>query len=98
MDEFGRTPEMNQGTGRDHWGHIFSVLMGCGSMKIGQAVGRSSPHEECAMDRPISAQDVAATVYHHLGIDVRAVTFPDGLGRPIHLIEAGQPVRELIGS
>jgi hypothetical protein len=98
MGEFGRTPKMNRDAGRDHWGHTFSVLMGCGSMNMGQAIGRSSPRGEYVVDRPISPQDVAATVYHHLGIDARAVTFPDGLGRPVYLIENGQPVRELVGS
>jgi uncharacterized protein (DUF1501 family) len=97
MSEFGRTPKMNRDADRDHWGHTFSVLMGCGSMKMGQAIGRSSPRGEFVVDRPISPQDVAATVYHHLGIDARAVTFPDSLGRPVHLIENGQPVRELVG-
>ena len=42
MGEFGRTPRMNKDAGRDHWGNTFSVLMGCGSMKMGQVIGRSS--------------------------------------------------------
>ena len=42
MGEFGRTPRMNKDAGRDHWGHTFSVLMGCGSMRMGQVIGRSS--------------------------------------------------------
>src|SRR6185295_7265235 len=67
MGEFGRTPRMNSSGGRDHWGHAFSVLMGCGSMKMGQTIGRSSERGEYVTDRPISPQDVASTVYHHLG-------------------------------
>ena len=42
MGEFGRTPRMNKDAGRDHWGNTFSVLMGCGSMRMGQVIGRSS--------------------------------------------------------
>jgi len=96
MGEFGRTPRMNANAGRDHWGQTFSVLMGCGSMKMGQVIGKSSPRGEYVVDRPISPQDVAATVYHHLGIEARSVIFTDGLGRPAPLIETGQPIRELL--
>jgi hypothetical protein len=96
MGEFGRTPRMNKDAGRDHWGHTFSVLMGCGSMRMGQVIGRSSARGEHVVDRPISPQDVAATIYHHLGIDARAVTFDDRAGRPTYLIERGEPIRELV--
>ena len=97
MGEFGRTPRMNKDAGRDHWGNTFSVLFGCGSMKMGQVIGRSTAKGEHVADRPISPQDVAATVYHHLGIDARAVTFEDRTGRPTYLIEKGEPIRELLG-
>ena len=97
MGEFGRTPRMNKDAGRDHWGNAFSVLMGCGSMKMGQVIGRSSAKGEHVVDRPISPEDVAATIYHHLGIDGRSVTFEDRAGRPTYLIERGAPIRELVG-
>jgi hypothetical protein len=97
MGEFGRTPRMNKEGGRDHWGKTFSVLMGCGSMRMGQVIGRSSARGEYVVDRPISPQDVAATIYHHLGIDARSITFTDGSGRPTYLIDNGEPIRELIG-
>ena len=97
MGEFGRTPRMNKDAGRDHWGKTFSVLMGCGSMRMGQVIGRSSSRGESVLDRPISPQDVAATVYHHLGIDGRSIAFEDRTGRPTYLIEKGEPIRELVG-
>jgi hypothetical protein len=97
MGEFGRTPRMNKDAGRDHWGNAFSVLMGCGSMRMGQVIGRSSAKGEHVVDRPISPQDVAATVYHHLGIDSRSITFEDRAGRPTYLIDKGEPIRELVG-
>jgi uncharacterized protein (DUF1501 family) len=97
MGEFGRTPRMNSAGGRDHWGHTFSALVGCGSMKMGQVIGKSNPRGEQVVDRPISPQDVAATVYHHLGIDARNVSFPDAQKRPIYLVESGAPIRELVG-
>ena len=67
-------------------------------MKMGQVIGRSSPRGEYVADRPISPQDVAATVYHHLGIDSRKVLFADAQDRPVPLIETGEPIRELIRS
>jgi hypothetical protein len=97
MGEFGRTPRMNANAGRDHWGNTFSVLMGCGSMKMGQVIGSSSARGEHVVDRPLDPQDVAATVYHHLGIDASAVSFHDHLDRPLALIERGTPIRELVG-
>jgi uncharacterized protein (DUF1501 family) len=97
MGEFGRTPRMNRNAGRDHWGNTFSVLMGCGSMKMGQVIGRSSARGEEVVERPLTPQDVAATVYHHLGINGRSVTFRDLLDRPMPLLDSGEPIRELVG-
>ena len=97
MGEFGRTPRMNKDAGRDHWGQTFSVLLGCGSIRMGQVIGRSSARGEHVVDRPISPQDVAATVYHHLGIDGRSIAFEDRTGRPTYLIENGEPIPELVG-
>jgi uncharacterized protein (DUF1501 family) len=97
MGEFGRTPRMNKAAGRDHWGNTFSVLMGCGSMKMGQVIGRSTRRGEEVAERPISPQDVAATIYHHLGINARNVSFRDLLDRPMPLIDNGEPIRELVG-
>src|SRR5262249_17148600 len=97
MGEFGRTPRMNKDAGRDHWGNAFSVLMGCGSMRMGQVIGRTSERGEHVVDRPVSPQDVAATIYHHLGIAARATGFKDHAGRPSYLIENGDPIRELVG-
>lgn len=97
MGEFGRTPRMNANAGRDHWGNTFSVLFGGGGMKMGQTIGRSSPRGEKVVDRPIDPQDVAATIYHHLGINASAVSFRDHLDRPLTLLDHGEPIRELIG-
>jgi len=97
MGEFGRTPRMNKDAGRDHWGNTFSVLMGCGGMKMGQVIGRSNARGEYVRERPLTPQDVAATVYHHLGIDGSQVVFYDNQKRPVHLIENGKPIAELVG-
>jgi hypothetical protein len=97
MGEFGRTPRMNKDAGRDHWGHTFSILMANGRMKMGQAIGVSDARGEYVVERPVSPKDVAATVYHHLGIDARNTTFSDHFDRPVPVLDAGEPIRELIG-
>jgi len=97
MGEFGRTPRMNANAGRDHWGDTFSVLFGGGGLSMGQTIGRSSARGEVVVDRPVDPQDIAATIYHHLGIDAQAVSFKDYSDRPIALLDRGQPIRELIG-
>jgi len=96
MGEFGRTPRMNPEGGRDHWGDTFSVLMGCGSMKMGQVIGKSNARGQYPIDLPVSPQDVTSTVFHHLGIDASAVSFADSQGRGVRLVENGQPIRELL--
>lgn len=95
MGEFGRTPKMNAEGGRDHWGNVFSLAMGCGSMRMGQVIGKSSPRGESVADRAISPGDVASTIYHHLGIDAHNLTVHDNLGRPMMLLDGGEPIAEL---
>jgi uncharacterized protein (DUF1501 family) len=97
MGEFGRTPRMNAEGGRDHWGNVFSVLFAGGRLKMGHVIGKSTPRGEQVLDRSITPQDIAATVFHHLGIDGKNVFFPDTQNRPTALIETGMPIRELVG-
>ncbi|GAB4147176.1 MAG: DUF1501 domain-containing protein [Planctomycetaceae bacterium] len=97
MGEFGRTPKMNSAAGRDHWGHTFSVMMAGGKYRMGQVVGSSDARGAYVAERPLHPEDVAATVYHHLGIDGHEVSFPDRSGRPLKLIEQGKPIHELTG-
>ena len=97
MGEFGRTPRMNPEGGRDHWGNTFSVAFACGEIKAGQVVGKSNPRGEYPIDRPLTPEDISATVFHHLGFDARKVAFPDQTGRPIYLVEHGEAIRELVG-
>ncbi|MBL8826465.1 MAG: DUF1501 domain-containing protein [Planctomycetaceae bacterium] len=97
MGEFGRTPKMNANAGRDHWGHTFSVVMGCGSLRMGQTIGRSDDRGEYVSDRLLTPQDVTATIFKHLGIDAPQVVFRDAQLRPSPLVESGAPIRELFG-
>jgi uncharacterized protein (DUF1501 family) len=96
MGEFGRTPKMNDAGGRDHWGHTFSVMMSGGRFRMGQAIGASDDRGAYVAERPLSPEDVTATVYHHLGLDARNTAVPDRAGRPRYLVEHGEPIRELL--
>ena len=97
MGEFGRTPKMNKDAGRDHWGDTFSVLFANGRMKMGQAIGASNSRGEYPAERPVSPQDILATVYHHLGIDSAKVAINDFNGRPTAIVNDGRPIPELMG-
>lgn len=98
MGEFGRTPRLshnNQGTGRDHWPQAYSALVSGGGLRMGQVVGATNSKGEFPTERPYTPQDMLATVYRHLGIDVTQ-TLTDYSGRPVHILNEGEPIPELI--
>lgn len=69
MGEFGRTPQLNAQGGRDHWPGVWSILFAGGGVRGGQVVGASDRNGAEPRDRPVTPAEVAATVYHALGID-----------------------------
>jgi hypothetical protein len=94
--EFGRTPKINnQDGGRDHWSPLMSALVAGGGLKMGQAIGASSARGEYPKDRPLRAPQVLSTIYRALGIDP-AMTFPNGSGRPMYILDDREPVTELL--
>lgn len=95
--EFGRTPLISAQVGRDHWPRVACALMAGGGMRMGQVIGATDRLAGEPIDRPVAFQEVFATLYHHLGIDVRQATIPDLNGRPQYLVDQGvQPMKELI--
>ena len=95
MGEFGRTPRVNKGAGRDHWGSVMSVLMAGGNLRTGQAVGASDSKGAVPADQPYRPENVLAMVYRHLGIDP-SITIPDFSGRPRYILEERELIKELI--
>jgi hypothetical protein len=93
--EFGRTPRVNMNAGRDHWSPVMSALVAGGGLRMGQAVGASTARGERPQDRPYKVSQLLATLYMAMGIDP-AQTFLNGAGRPIHIVEEREPVRELL--
>jgi hypothetical protein len=95
--EFGRTPKINKDNSRDHWPAVtFAVLAG-GGLRTGQVIGATDRTGSHVTERPVTFQEVFATLYHRLGIDVRTATVEDATGRPQYLVDSGiEPLRELI--
>jgi hypothetical protein len=94
--EFGRTPKINNSDGgRDHWSPVMSALVAGGGLKMGQAIGASSARGEYPRDRRCTVPQVLSTLYRAVGIDPSR-TFPNGSGRPMHILDDREPVRELI--
>ncbi len=96
MGEFGRTPHLNPRGGRDHWPGCWSVLFAGAGVKGGQVIGSSDATGSEPKERPVSPAEVAATVYHALGLDP-ASCLPGPDGRPLPLADAA-PVMELFRS
>jgi hypothetical protein len=94
--EFGRTPRINRNAGRDHWAPVSCALLACGGMCTGQVIGSTDRTGGYARDRPVHLQDVFATLYHNLGIDVRQQQLTGPNGRPMYLLDRTEPVRELV--
>jgi hypothetical protein len=94
--EFGRTPKVNNSDGgRDHWAPVMSALIAGGGLKMGQMIGTTSARAEFPKDRPYRVPQVLSTIYQALGIDP-AMTFPNGNGRPMYLLDDREPVTELL--
>ena len=95
MGEFGRTPRINQNTGRDHWAASWSVMVGGGGLKGGVAVGSTDEDGIAVTDKSYLPGDIWATVAHAMGIPLDTV-HTSGRGRPMKIANGGTPIQELI--
>ena len=95
MGEFGRTPKINPAGGRDHWPQCWTMLMAGGGSRADRWSARRTISAPRPKDRPTTPAQIAATVYHGLGIDLR-LELPGAQGRPIPLVDRGvEPIKEL---
>jgi hypothetical protein len=93
--EFGRTPKVNPAGGRDHWPQCWTMMMAGGGVKGGQIVGSSDEIGAAPRDNPVSPMQIAATIYHGLGIPLD-LELPGVGGRPIPIVDRGtEPVHQL---
>jgi Protein of unknown function (DUF1501) len=88
MGEFGRTPRINQNTGRDHWARCWSVVVGGGAIRGGQAYGTTDEDGMSVATNPVRVGDVFATIYRGLGIDP-STQVRDAIGRPFAIAGGG---------
>ncbi|MSR57057.1 MAG: DUF1501 domain-containing protein [Planctomycetaceae bacterium] len=93
--EFGRTPRINQNSGRDHWGPAFTVALGGGGVHGGRVVGQSDKRAERPDSAPIGPEDLVATMYRLLGINPDD-EFYTPEGRPVKIVNGGKVVSELL--
>jgi hypothetical protein len=89
--EFGRTPRVNERAGRDHWPRSFCVLMGGGGMRGGQVIGASDDRAMGPAGTPITPDQVAASLYHSLGINYRR-EYHTTTGRPVMIVREGSVI------
>jgi uncharacterized protein (DUF1501 family) len=94
--DFGRTPKVNPTAGRDHWSTAGSALFAGGGIKGGQVIGRTNALAEYVTDSPVRPADLAATIYHTLGVPLHT-WYKTADGRPIELCPDGKPVKALVG-
>ncbi len=96
LGEFGRAPFINKDAGRDHWLPVMSMLVAGGGLRHGQVIGATDAKGGAITRRPVSPSDLAATVFHFLGIDTQA-HWVNPQGRPVPIVtEGGSVIRELL--
>jgi hypothetical protein len=103
--EFGRTPRISHANGtqtsvkqpgRDHWPQAMSVLVAGAGMRTGQVIGSTNAKGEHPKDRPLTPNDLWATMFRHLGIDHKNTAFLDHSGRPMPILPYGEAIEELL--
>ena len=92
--EFGRTPKFNKDGGRDHWPNVFSTLVAGGGIRGGQVYGASTPDGAHVASDPVRPADLAATLYHCLGVDPRTEIL-DPQNRPFPISD-GEVLKRLL--
>jgi uncharacterized protein (DUF1501 family) len=96
LGEFGRTPQVNKDGGRDHWSNAMSVLWAGGKTPGGQIIGSTDKKGFSAMERVLSPEHFASTIYRKLGIDPDKILYSPN-GRPNLIVSDPTPIRELMG-
>jgi uncharacterized protein (DUF1501 family) len=96
MGEFGRTPRINGNAGRDHYPNAWSVVLGGGGIKGGQAIGDTGKDGVAVEQRPLSVPDLLATVCKALGVDPLKQN-KSNIGRPIRIVsKSAKPIAEVL--
>jgi hypothetical protein len=95
--EFGRTPRINKDASRDHWPQVSCALLAGGGLRTGQVIGATNRLAEHATQQPVTHQEIFATLYTCLGLNLSGVRIFDPNGRPQYLVDPGvEPIRQLL--
>ncbi|MDB5337223.1 MAG: hypothetical protein JWN70_2842 [Planctomycetaceae bacterium] len=95
LGEFGRTPKITPiGPGREHWADAGCAMLYGGGLRMGQVIGETDPRAERSSNGKISFQNIVATIYRVLGIEMET-KIPDFNGRPQYVLEDREPIHEL---
>jgi hypothetical protein len=92
MGEFGRTPQIGSGGGRNHWARAWSSVLFGGGIRGGQVIGRTDANGAEVVERPISVPDFLATVCTILNIDYKRTNYAPGVERPISIVDTSKPL------
>jgi hypothetical protein len=92
--EFGRTPRLNANGGRDHWAGAWTAIVAGGGTRGGRVIGRTDAKGTEPTDRPVTPQELVATIFHAMGVAPDA-TIPGPDGKPVAVYPAGAPIAEL---
>ena len=93
--DFGRTPQLNNRGGRDHWANLGTLAFAGGGLKMGQVIGTSSRKADVPSSNPITPQHLMATLMHTL-FDVGQLRVQRGIPSSLlNDINRGEPIEEL---
>ena len=95
MGEMGRTPRINGNAGRDHWTHVYSVLLCGAGIRGGTVHGSSDRQAAFPASHPVEPADICATIYHCLGINSETPIYERN-GRPVPIHHGGRPIKAIL--
>lgn len=96
LGDFGRTPRINAGAGRDHWNSCYSILLAGGGFRRGMVYGQSDRTGSVPLEGAVTPGDIIATLYRLLGVAPDTVIH-DALARPMMVVPEGRVVQQLLG-
>lgn len=95
MGEFGRSPKVNPGAGRDHWNFCYGLMLAGGGVRGGHIFGASDKIGGRPSSNPVKPADIVATIYHCLGIS-KDLELRDNQDRPFQLTPWGDVIRDVL--
>lgn len=94
--EFGRTPDINMNSGRDHYPAAYSCVLAGGGIKGGTVYGETDGSGKKVKSNPVKPEDFLATIGYGMGMDLEQTVYSP-TQRPFTFADKGQPVTALFG-